>query len=223
MAEEIAGSPLEVKAIATRALVLQRYLLRRAWGALYATWSVAIFQTIFGAAVEAALGFSLDQRVSLSVLASGAALAITLREFRRVRDTAEIRRLAVEGKWTRVLGYHVAVPAWVAAYVIVVSSFFLFGAHESSFIFVLLAAYAAFWAFLWYALRLSFQEKMPAEGVATLASFGAALAGTVLNELSLGIYGVYVLLWGATVVVWVVSAVYARRLAVPGSEVNPAV
>ena len=77
MADEIAGSPLEIREVAQRALVLQRYLLRRAWGVPYATWSVAIFLTNFGAPFEALLGLSVVERIAVSTLASGAALAIT--------------------------------------------------------------------------------------------------------------------------------------------------
>ena len=57
--------------------MLQRYLLRRAWGVPYATWSVAIFLTNFGAPFEALLGLSVVERIAVSTLASGAALAIT--------------------------------------------------------------------------------------------------------------------------------------------------
>jgi hypothetical protein len=65
--------------------VLQRYLLRRAWGVLYATWTAALFPTNFGAPFEALLGLSIDESITLSTLASGAALIITLRAFRRVK------------------------------------------------------------------------------------------------------------------------------------------
>jgi hypothetical protein len=53
--------------------------------------------------------------------------------------------------------------------------------------------------------------------------FGVATAVSILNDLSLRITGVYVLLWGATIIVWVASAFYARRQPVPGREVDLAV
>jgi hypothetical protein len=223
--EEIAGSPLEIREVAERALVLQRYLLRRAWGTLFATWSVAMFLTNFGAPFEALLGLSIDERIVVSTLASGAALTITLRAFRRVRDTVEIRRLVIDGKWRRVLGYRVVVPLWVAAYVILFLSIFVFGVQEDPYVLALFVhvVYAAFWVFLFYALGLSFEGKMPAEGIAALSLFGVAAAGSILNDLSLRITGVYVLLWGATIIVWVVSAFYARRQPVPVREVDLAV
>jgi hypothetical protein len=220
--EEIAGSPLEIREVAERALVLQRYLLRRAWATLFATWSVAIFLTNFGAPFEALLGLSVLERIAVSTLASGAALTITLRAFRRVRDTAEVRRLVTDGKWRRVLGYRVLLPLWVAVYATLFFLILLFRVQEDPFVLVLFVhvAYAVFWAFMYYALGLSFERKMPAEGIAVLTSFGVATAGSILNDLSLRISGVYALLWGATIVVWVVSAYYARRQPVPRQEVD---
>lgn len=224
MAEEIADSPLEIKEIAARALVLQRYLLRRAWGVLFATWSVALFITNFGSLVEGPLGLSIEERIIVSTLASAVALTVTLRAFAEVRDTAEIRRLIVGGEWERVLGYGVLVPSWVAVYVILFLSIFLFGIQGDPFALALFvhAVYAGFWAYMLYSLRLSFDGKMPAEGTAVLSSFGVATAGSILNDLSFGDVGVYVLLWGAAIVVWVISAIHARRLKVPMSEANPA-
>ena len=225
MAEEIAGSPLEIEEIAERALGLQRYLLRRAWGVLYATWSIPIFLTNFGALFETPLGLSIVDRIVVGTLASGAALTVTLRAFKEVRDTAEIRRLVNGGEWRRVLGYQVLVPSWVAVYVILFLSIFLFGIQGDPIALALFvhAVYAGFWAFLFYALRLSFEGKMPAEGIAFLSSFGVATAGSILNDLSFGNIGVYVLLWGVTIVVWVVSAFHARRQSIPVPEGNLAV
>ena len=220
LAEEIAGSPLEIKEIAARALGLQRYLLRRAWGVLYATWSIALFLTNFGAVFETPLGLSVVDRAVVGMLASGAALTITLRAFKEVRDTAEIRRLVVGGEWERVLGYRVLVPSWITVYVILFLSILLFGIQEYPVALALFvhAAYAGFWAFMFYSLRLSFGAKMPAEATAVLSSFGMATAGSILNDLSFGYIGVYVLLWGPTIVVWVVSAFRALRLPIPAPE-----
>ena len=225
MADEIAGSPLEIREVAQWALVLQRYLLRRAWGVLYATWSVALFLTNFGGLFEALLGLSELERIAVSTLASGAALIITLRAFRRVRGTAEIRGLVIEGKWREVLGFRVLATLWVAVYAVLFFLILPFGVQEDPFVLVLYVhgVYAVFWAFMYYALGLSYGRKMPPEGIAVLSSFGVATAGSILNDLSLRISGVYALLWGATIVVWVVSAFYARRQPVPGREVNPAV
>jgi hypothetical protein len=225
LADEIAGSPLEIREVAQWALVLQRYLLRRAWGVLYATWSVALFLTNFGGPFEVLLGLSELERIAVSTLASGAALIITLRAFRRVRGTAEIRGLVIEGRWREVLSYRVLATLWVAVYAVLFFLILPFGVQGDPFVLVLYVhgVYAVFWAFMYYALGLSYGRKMPPEGIAVLSSFGVATAGSILNDLSLRTSGVYALLWGVTIVVWVVSAIYARRQPVPGREVDPAV
>jgi len=226
MPDEIAGSPLEIREIAERALQLQRHLLRRAWGALYATYAVSIFLTIFGAPVAFLLGLGAEYtfivRVVVGMLASGAALTVTLWEFRRVRDTAEIRSLMTEGKWKGVLRYRVLVPFWAAVYVILFLSIAVFGRQDNILILVL-SVYIAFWAFLYYAMNLSFPGKLPIEGVAALSSFGIATAGSIITYLSLGITAVYGLLWGAMVVIWGVSACYARTRQLPRSQEGVAV
>ena len=215
MAEEIAGSPLEIKEIAERALQVQRYLLRRAWGVLYATYSVSIFLALFSSAGAYALGlaaeYKLAEHVAVDVLASGAALMVTLRAFRRISDTAEIRSFVFDGKWATVLRYRVMVPIWVAANATILLSMVLFTDRVGL---LVLALYAGFWGFLYYALRLSFPERLPREGTAALTSFGVAIAGSILLLLSVSVsvevVKVYGLLWGATVAVWAASAVYAR-------------
>jgi len=226
MPDEIAGSPLEIKEIAEKALLLQRLLLRRAWGALYATYAVSIFITIFGAPIVFLLGFgagyTIAVRVGVGMLVSGAALTVTLLAFRRVKDTAEIRSLVTEGRWKRVLGYQVFVPLWVAAYVVFLLAIFVFGLRGDILVLVL-SVYLAFWAFLYYAMNLSFPGKLPVEGIAALSSFGIASAGSLAAYFSVGITGVYLLLWSAMIVVWVVSAFYARTRPLPKTQEGAAV
>jgi hypothetical protein len=223
LADEIAGSPLEIKEVAKKALELQRYLLRRAWGAGYAAWSVAIFLTVFGRVVATLLGFSseytVDDRAAVGLLASGAALTIILVAFKRVRDTAEIRNLVASGKWKRVLGYRVLVPLWIGIYVIVATAALVFGLGSGA----ILAGYAAFWAFLYYALKLSFPDKLPGEAIAALSSFGVATASTIALLPFGSTDAIIGLLWAAMVVTWIASAIYARRLPVSAPEVSPAV
>ena len=215
MAEEIAGSPLEIREIAEEALELQRYLLRRAWGVLYATYSVAFFLTLFSSMLAYALGLAAEYtsaaHVAVDMLASGAALILTLRAFGRIRDTAEIRSLVLSGGLARVLRYRVLVPTWVAVYAVVIPLMFLFGDNVGL---LLLVIYAGFWGFLCYALRLSFPRRLPSEAMAALVLFGVAIAGSVVLLLSVSKQGevasIYGLLWGATVVGWAASALYAR-------------
>lgn len=221
MAEEIAGSALEIKEIAEKAFQLQRHLLRRAWGVLYATYSVSIFLTVFSSALAFALGlagqYKLAEHVAVDILASGAALTMTLREFRRINGTAEIRSLVFDGGWTRVLRYRVLVPTWVAANAVILVSMVLFSDRVGL---LVLLIYSGFWGLLYYALRLSFPGRLPREGIAALASLGVAVVGSILLILSVSVSAevikFYGLLWGGTVLVWAASAVYARTRALSG-------
>jgi hypothetical protein len=219
LAEEISGSPLEIKEIAERALWLQRYLLRKAWGVLYAAWSLPIFLTVFNVPGVVFPGLSVE-RIAVGMFFSGAALTITLRTFKRVRDTAQIRSLVFEGKWRRALGYRVLVPTWVAIYAILILLIFVFRIQAGL---VVPAVYVSFWAYLYYALRLSFPGKLPTESIAAISSFGIAIAGSIVMDLSFLITSVYILLWGVALAIWVSSALYARTRAPPGSLERPAV
>ena len=228
MAEEIAGSPLEIKEIAEKAFQLQRHLLRRAWGVLYATYCVAVFLTVFSSVVAYVLGLAADYtlaaHVAVDTLASGGALVVTLHAFGRIQDTAQIRALVFDGGWSKVLRYRVLVPVWVAVYLVVLLAMPLFIDKVA---FLILVIYTGFWGFLYYAQTLSFPGRLPREGIAALASFGTAIAGSVILVLSVSlsreVLDVYGLLWGAMVVVWAVSAVYARTRKLPASPEGGAI
>lgn len=211
MPEETAVSPLEIRQIAERALLVQRHLLRRAWAVGYAAWSVSFFIGIFSAAGASALGLSAEYTLpvhfAVSMTVSAVALALTLVAFRRVRDTAEIRNVVLRKGWVKVVDYKVLVPIWVTVYAILILSLAL---SFKNLDFLVLLVYATFWIFLLYALKLSFPGRLPIESILTLSSFGIAIAGSIIDLLSINDIGVYGLLWGATVIIWATSAVYAR-------------
>jgi hypothetical protein len=127
---------------------------------------VALFLTNFGGLFEVLLGLSVVERIVVSTLASGAALTITLLAFKRVRDTVEIRRLVIGGRWRRVIGKPGARDLLGRSLRGLFFLILLFRVQQDPFVLVLFVhgAYAAFWAFMYYALGLSFERKMPAEG-----------------------------------------------------------
>jgi hypothetical protein len=211
MGEEVQISPLELKRIAERALLIQRYLLRRAWAVAYAALSVSIFLAIFSASVASALGLSaeylLPEHIVVSMTASGVSVIVTLVAFRRVRDTSEIRNMVLRERWVRVIDYRVIVPFWVTVYVVFLLSLALSFGHTGLLVTLI---YAAFWTFLFYALRLSFPGRLPIESILALSSLGIAVAGSIIDLLSVDVIAVYGLLWAATVITWAVSALYSR-------------
>jgi hypothetical protein len=200
--------------VAESALQLQRFLLRRAWGVLYAAWAVSIFMTLFAIPIVVALlrvsaEFTVPAEIVLGLLSSGAAVVVTLRAFKLVRETAEIRDLITKGTWeARFLVNSVLVPVWVTIYVVFISSIFLFGPKQV--VFLLVIIYAAIAASFSYGLRLSFPQNLPVEGTAALSSFGIANAGSIITFLFVRTPIIYGILWGFTIAVLLLCAWYAR-------------
>jgi len=206
-------SPVEIREITDRALRIQRFLLRRAWGVVYAALSISMFMTVFGTPIAARLGlpeFAIVSLIIVHVLPSGAAVVVILLSFRRIRDTAEIRSIVTVSKWNKALGYKYIVSIWVAIYAIVFASVIFTGAASSL---LLLVIYVATWGYLNYALRLSFPRGLPPEGIAALSSFGIAVVGSIVVVLFFPeIASIIYILWGANILVWITAAVYSRAL-----------
>jgi hypothetical protein len=203
MTEEPPESPGEIRSIAEKALALQSYVLRRSWGALYAVWASSMLVTIFVSPVEADLGL----RIAINVVVSGSALAAVLWTFRRARDTAEVRYAIFDNAWSKPLGYRFLVPIWIAIYAVDILTVIFF---RPGVVYVQLSVYALLVAYCYYALRLSFPDGFPAEGIIALSSLAfAALASIALLPFVSGTepYGV---LWATTIGLWLVAAAYAR-------------
>jgi hypothetical protein len=72
--------------------------------------------------------------------------------------------------------------------------------------------------YLYYALSLSFPKKIPAEAVIAVGSLSlSSIASIALLSIVTGT-GPFVLLWGATILAWILSGVYARTRPVPEFE-----
>lgn len=203
MAEEAAVSPREIKKIAERALVLQSYLLRRAWAVLYAALSLAMFVTIFVTPSEPTIAI----RFVVNIAASGTALIAILWEFKRARNTAEIRNAIVDRRWSKPLGYRVLLPLWVAIYAILILTVIFLRPQAVS---VILVIYAALAVSVYYALRLSFPLRLPPEGIVALSSLAVAAMGSIAFLPFVRDSAPYAILWGATIALWLLAAAYAR-------------
>lgn len=72
--------------------------------------------------------------------------------------------------------------------------------------------------YLYYALRLSFSKKVPAEAFVAIASLSlSSMASIALLSITTS-PGPYALLWGATIVAWIFSGIYARTRPIPEFE-----
>jgi hypothetical protein len=203
MTEEAGESPGEIRNIAERALVLQSYVLRRSWGALYAVWGSSMLVTIFISPIEA----DLELRIAINLVVSASALVAVLWTFKRARDTAEVRYAIFENTWSRPLGYRVLLPIWLAIYALVILTVFFF---RPGVVYALLTVYAALAAYCYYALRLSFPLRLPKESIVALSSFAFATVASIALLPFLRGTEPYGILWAATIGLWLLAAVYAR-------------
>jgi hypothetical protein len=205
----------EVRRAVKRAILLNEYLLRRAWGIPYIILALSMFLSTFGSPVIESLGVVKTLgAVAMDMTASGCGLIIILWAFKRVRNTAEITH-ADDQAWARLLGYRLIVPLWLAINIILISTIaFARGLVPLA----LLLVHLGLAAYIYYALRLSFSTKIPLEAIVAVGTLSvssvASLALLSITESP----GPYVLLSGATIVAWIVSGVYARTRPIPEFE-----
>src|SRR5579863_1673923 len=98
----------DTKRAVKQAILLNEYLLRRAWGVLFIVMALAMSFSIFGVAILAAARlFGTAGLISTTLAATGSGLIVILWTFRRVGYAAEITRSRDVPAWSRFLGYRV--------------------------------------------------------------------------------------------------------------------
>lgn len=209
-------TPDEIRSAVNQATVLNEYLLRRAWGILFLVLALSMFLSIFGVSIlEVAKSFGAVGSVAISLTASGCSIIAILWAFKRVRNWAEVTHLESNRSWSRLLGYRFLVPLWIAINAIAIMTIMLARTRVSL---VLLLIYLGLAVYLYYALRLSFTEKIPGEAILAIGSLSlSSIASIALLSITTS-HGPYVLLWGATIAAWIFSGIYARTRAVPEFE-----
>ena len=196
-----------------QAILLNEYLLRRAWGVLFVVIALSMFFSIFGVAILAAARlFGVAGLVATTLAATGSGLIVILWTFRRVAYTAEITHSKDVPAWSRFLGYRLLVPLWVVANAVAVSTLVLARPEVPSVFFLMhlgIAVYA------YYALRLSFSKRIPGEAIIAVGSLAlTSVVSIPLLEVARGT-GIDVLLWAATIAIWIFSGVFARTRPIP--------
>lgn len=210
------GSPDDARHAVRQAILLNEHLLRRAWGVVYVVLAVAMFFSIFGLAIlDVARLVGVLGSMAIAMAATGCGLIVILWTFRRVRFAVEITHPEARPAWSRLLGYRLLVPLWIAmngAETLSVA----FGAGLMPTVFFLEHLGVA--VYLYYAIRLSFSKALPGEAVAAIGSLSlssiASLALWPFDKTP----ALYALLWGATIVAWAICGVFARTRAVPEFE-----
>lgn len=204
----------EIRIATKRALVFQRYIFKKAWGIYYAIWAAVFSIYFFLPALLGALGLSsnlgndyflliIDLAVSVAAGAASGRIIERARSasfvhstLRRNRNTPTLfeRRKKLFAVW------------WTIYFAVIIGAAVFFSAHLLSIVFGLATTVTLVF---YYALRASFQERLPLEGTIAISTFG--LASTVSFAVSLLnanpiLYGV---IWGITIVIWLASSLYS--------------
>jgi len=205
-----------------RAILLNEYLLRRAWGILYLALALSMFLSIFGTPIIGSLAVAKSigapGLIAMDMTASGCGIIAILWAFKRVRNTAEITQPEGDRTWSTLLGYRFLVPLWAALNVLVILTI-VFWRDRVPLVDLLIHLGVA--AYLYYALRLSFSKTVPGEAVIAVASLSLTCIASIALLSITTRTGPYALLWGATIVAWIFSGVYARTRPVPEFEEEP--
>ena len=209
----------DVERAIQQGILLNEYLLRRAWGVLYLALSLSMFLSIFGTPVIESLGLiGFASAIAVDMTASGCGITAILWAFKRVRNTAEITHPEGDRAWSRLLGYRYVVPVWIAVNALAILTIVLARAQVPL---VVLLVHLGVAVYLYYAAGFSFPKKIPAEAVIAIGSLSlSSIASLALLSMHTSL-GTYALLWAATIAVWILSGAYARTRPIPEFEEEP--
>lgn len=209
-------TPDELRSAVRKAILLNEYLLRRAWGVLYLAMALSMFLSIFGdPIIESLVSIGLASTLAMDMTASGCGVIAILWAFKRVRNAVEITHPEGDRTWSTLLGYRFIVPLWIALNGLVVLTIVLATGRVPL---VDLLIHLGLAVILYYALRLSFSKKIPGEAVIAIALLSlSSIASLALLSITTS-HGPYALLWGATILAWIISGIYARTRPIPEFE-----
>lgn len=206
-------TPGQLETIARHALTFQKYVFRRAWGVYYGVWMVAITIFIFGYQFPFMSIFPAGMAwIPYSILYGGVGIIAGIASFwifgnawrtLKLRKAVGIRDEKFRRKYVLLI-----MLWWAAIYAAIGVSFTFFEGQAFT---VLYGALFLIEIFLFYQLRASFPNRMPAEGKIALASYGfSSTVSLVVSVLGLNPV-LYTPLWIVTIAAWFFSALYALR------------
>ncbi len=212
MAEDKAVSQEQVKQIAQRALVLEQYILRRAWGLCYAVVAVEIALIVLSDVIFAIAGlpsdYSIIARLILNTAISILALAAAAWVFKRAYDAMLIRREIVDSLWAKLLRPSRIAMIWLIYYLPIFFVIIFLRPVAAEVLFVLQATSVVPFYFI---LKVSFPQRIPREGIAVLVTFLFCALGNLTLFLLKTNFIPYLAVWGILVVVSAIASAYAYR------------
>jgi hypothetical protein len=202
-----------------QAILLNEYLLHRAWGVLFLALSLSVFISTFGTPIVESVGsFGVASTLPINLAASGCGIIAVIWAFKRVRNSAEITQPEGDRAWMSLLGYRSLVTLWFATNAVVILTIVV---AISLVPIVLLLIRLGLAALLFFALRLSFSRRIPGEAIVSVGLLAlSSVVSIALLSMGSSLWP-YVLLWGATIGAWIASGVFALTRDVPELAEEP--
>ena len=216
MVEDV--SPEQIKRVAEKALVIERYILERAWGLCYAAVAAEIvlipFLPLIVLFLRLSTGYFLVVAIVVNTAVSIVGAAMVAWVFKKAYNSMLVRREIVDSIWTRWLRPSWIVLVWVAYYLPILSAIFLLRHDFLVFRFGLLATTVFP---LFFVLKGSFPERLPRESIAVVSALTIYTLGGFVVALLKANAGFYLILWVIFLVVLISASAYARRRKPPNS------
>ena len=211
MVEDLAVSPEHIKHVAERALIIERYILERAWGLCYAVAALETGLSAFLPVILQAAGFTsgygLAARLGVNLTVSIIGMAVAIRVFKKAYDAMLVRREITNSFWARMLTPWRSAAIWVIYVAPILAALFLLRPHVLAFLFGVL--FATVFPFF-FGLKVSFPEGLPKEGIFVLVSYAVSTLGSLVLSLLSFNYTIYLAIWAVMVAVFLSASLYAR-------------
>jgi hypothetical protein len=200
----------EVRRLADRALVFQRYIFKRVWGINYAIWALAFATYFFFPSLVSFLGFSnyLGEYAYVAInLAVSLLAGISSYWVGQKSQNILIVRNAIEPPKKRSNKKLLSLGLWWGFYyaIIILAAIFL----TSHFLTIVFGLATSVILYFYYTLRSCFPESIPLEGKLAVSVFAAAVTGSFAYSLFSQNPIMYAILWATTVLVWLSASLYS--------------
>ena len=211
MVEDLAVSPEQIQRVAQRALIIERHILKRAWGLCYAVAALETGLSAFLPVILQAAGFAssygLVARVGVNIAVSILGMVVAIRVFKKAYDAMLVRREIATSFWARMLKSWRSAVIWVIYVAPILAALILLRPHVLAFLFGVL--FATVFPFF-FGLKVSFPEGIPREGTFVLVSYALSTSGSLVLSLLRFNYTIYLAIWAVMVAVFLLASLYAR-------------
>jgi hypothetical protein len=221
MREDEIATLQEVKSIAQNVLELERTVLRRAWGILYAVGAMEIFLDAIVPLAAHELGFTAqyDTQIisAVSTATSLLGLVTSVWILRRVYALRFIRRSITESIWVKIYRPLPAFAIFALGYVVLIATLkFL----TSDFYTILFGLDVATLPVFYFTLKVTFPEGFPSEGLAAFVASSISSIGIFITYESVFATDIvpYFAFWGGLCLVLVLAFVHSRSVKIPEAK-----